>query len=132
MIIEAVVILDHAGRSAFGSDRVAAHGINFREQAQVERRIGLGYRDRRAQAGSASSDDGHVRADQIHWPMPGTPADRLGRSLLSKAWPDIRPLLLASINATEKAHCIKRVVRQMPRLFSRGLDIGQYRGVALR
>jgi hypothetical protein len=36
MILETVVVFDHSGRPAFRGDRVAAHGIHLREQADVQ------------------------------------------------------------------------------------------------
>ena len=33
MIIEAVIVLDHAGCAALGRHRMAAHGVDFRDEA---------------------------------------------------------------------------------------------------
>ena len=70
MIVQAVVVLDHAGSAALGGHRVAAHRIDLREQRDPQRRIGLDRRDRSAQAGAAGADNDDVGRDHVHWGIP--------------------------------------------------------------
>ena len=66
MVVEAVVILDHARSSALGGNRVAAHGIDLGDQRDIERGVALGGRDGGAQAGTSSPDDRDVGDDHVH------------------------------------------------------------------
>ncbi len=66
VVFDVIVILDHARGATLGGTGVAAHGIDLRDQSDLEARILLRHRDRRAQARTACSDDRNVRLDYFH------------------------------------------------------------------
>ena len=73
MVVQAVVVLDDAGRAAFGGHGVAAHRIDLGDQRKREGRIGLGDRDGGAQAGAAGAHDRDVDFNHVHEaPFPRT------------------------------------------------------------
>src|SRR5439155_7310807 len=74
---QAVVRLDDRGRAAFGRDGVAAHWIDFRNDADAETRVLLTDGDGGPQPGPAAADDEDVVAQQLHdpaFPAAPTPA----------------------------------------------------------
>jgi hypothetical protein len=66
MMLQAVVRLHHAGGPAFGSDGVAAHRIDLRNQRDSQRWIGLGHGNGRPQAGATRTDNRNVRPEHVH------------------------------------------------------------------
>ena len=63
VIVQAVVVLDHASSAALGGHRVTAHGVDLREQAQAHGEGSARQRNGRTQTGSSGPDDGDVRRD---------------------------------------------------------------------
>jgi len=66
--VEAVVGFDDRGRSAFGRDGMAAHRIDFGDDADAQPGVLLADGDGRSQAGPAPADDEDVVSQQIHNP----------------------------------------------------------------
>ena len=60
VLLDGVVVRDHASGAALGGHRVAAHGIDLRHHGDVESGLGLGDRDGRAEAGRAAADQEYV------------------------------------------------------------------------
>jgi hypothetical protein len=70
MMLKTVVRLYHAGGPAFGSDRVAAHRIDLRDQRDSQRWIRLGHGDGCAQACAPGAHNRNVRLEYIHSSTP--------------------------------------------------------------
>src|SRR5262249_34086757 len=66
MIIQAVVVLDHARRAAFRRYSVAAHRIDLGDETDAERRIGFGRSDGCPQPRAARANDRYIGGDDIH------------------------------------------------------------------
>src|SRR3989442_7677408 len=67
MLLEAVVRFDDRGRTAFGGDGVAAHGVDLRYDCDVQPGVGLDCGDRRTQTGRAAADhDDVVLGNLVH------------------------------------------------------------------
>src|SRR2546430_15218795 len=67
MLIEAVVRFDDRGRTAFGGDGVAAHGVDLRDDCDVQPGVGLDCGDRGTQTGRAAADhDDVVLGNLVH------------------------------------------------------------------
>src|SRR5438552_17660573 len=67
MRIEAVVRLNDRSRTTFGGDGVAAHGVDLRDDGDVQPRVGLDCRNRGAQTRRTAPDDDDVMlVDVVH------------------------------------------------------------------
>ena len=66
MMLQAVVRLYHAGGTAFGRHRVAAHRVDLGNERDGQRRIGFSHRNGRAKPGTACTDDGYVSLENFH------------------------------------------------------------------
>ena len=66
VVVERIVRLDHARRPAFRRDRVAAHGQDFRDESDRQRRVRLGGGDGGTQARSARPYDEDIGIETIH------------------------------------------------------------------
>jgi hypothetical protein len=73
VIVEAVILFHHAGRSSFRGAGVATHRIDLRQQRDLEVGVGFGDGDRRPQARSSCADDDDVRVDHLHRALPNLP-----------------------------------------------------------
>src|SRR2546427_11217317 len=94
MLIEAVVRLDDRGRTTFGGDGVAAHGVDLRDDCDVQAGVGLDCGDRGTQTGRAAADhDDVMLGNLVHLvccpirPVPFILPRRRGGPAWS-SWPD--------------------------------------------
>jgi hypothetical protein len=55
MFVQAVVWLDDSSRTPFGRDRVATHGVDFRDHRYIALGIDLGHRNGRPQASAPTT-----------------------------------------------------------------------------
>jgi hypothetical protein len=66
VVVERVILTDHARRAALRGNRVAAHRQDFRNECDGERGIRLSGRDGRAQTGAARSDYQDICIEMVH------------------------------------------------------------------
>ena len=66
MVVQAVVVLDHAGGATLGGHGVTAHRIDLGDQSKRERGVGFGHRDGGAQASAAGPHNGNIDFNNIH------------------------------------------------------------------
>src|SRR5688500_17076965 len=63
VLVEAVVLTSHTGRTAFGGDGVAAHGVDLRDDGDPESWVGLGDGDGGAQSSATTAH----HEDVVRW-----------------------------------------------------------------